>query len=604
MNEIRRLFPYIKKFFPVLAGAVLMLIACGALEALIIALLAPIFNQLAPGVSSAGGDAVDRFAFLNDMLGLHGDQYFLRVALFLVVFSLFKGILLYFADYSMNKCGQKLVAGLRKEIYDHMLNQSMAFFSGNQTGKLMSKAITDVDRLQESVGKRLTDFVRQIFLLIFFLGLVFYADWKLAALSFAIAPLVLWITMRLGRKIRGDSLQSQESLAEISHALQETITGQNIVKAFSAEDYERGKFRSLQERLVFLNLKIARVSALGSPLIEFIGYAAFVPFLLYFNYQMSQGMKLGAFVVFVAALFRLYEPIRKLSRMHLYFQQTLASAQRVFGLLDTNIQVKEVENAVELPSFRESIEFQDVSFGYSGSEGPVLKGVDLKIKAGEIVALVGSSGAGKTTLVNLITRFYDAEKGRILLDGVDISIATIPSLRQQVAMVTQETFLFSGTLRENIAYSHPEQPQEDVEEAAKAAFIHDFIMELPDKYETLVGERGQLLSGGQRQRIAIARAILKKAPILILDEATSALDAESEHLVQKALYNLMQNCTTLVIAHRLSTVRMANRIVVLDRGLIVEQGNHETLIEASGVYRKLYELQFITDEQHKIGEQN
>ncbi|MCK5793706.1 MAG: ATP-binding cassette domain-containing protein, partial [Anaerolineales bacterium] len=293
--------------------------------------------------------------------------------------------------------------------------------------------------------------------------------------------------------------------------------------------------------------------------------------------------------------------IRKLSRMHLYFQQTLASAQRVFGLLDTNIQVKEVENAVELPSFRESIEFQDVSFGYSGSEGPVLKGVDLKIKAGEIVALVGSSGAGKTTLVNLITRFYDAEKGRILLDGVDISMATIPSLRQQVAMVTQETFLFSGTLRENIAYSHPEQPQEDVEEAAKAAFIHDFIMELPDKYETLVGERGQLLSGGQRQRIAIARAILKKAPILILDEATSALDAESEHLVQKALYNLMKNCTTLVIAHRLSTVRMANRIVVLDRGLIVEQGDHETLIEASGVYRKLYELQFITDEQHKIG---
>ncbi len=410
--------------------------------------------------------------------------------------------------------------------------------------------------------------------------------------------------MRLGRKIRGDSLQSQESLAEISHALQETITGQNIVKAFSAEDYERGKFWSLQERLVYLNLKIARISAVGSPLIEFIGYAAFVPFLLYFNYQMSQGMKLGAFVVFVAALFRLYEPIRKLSRMHLYFQQTLASAQRVFGLLDTNIQVKEIENAVELPSFKDSIEFQDVSFGYSGSEGPVLKGVDLKIKAGEIVALVGSSGAGKTTLVNLITRFYDAEEGRILLDGADISKATIPSLRQQVAMVTQETFLFSGSLRENIAYSHPEQPQEDVEEAAKAAFIHDFIMELPGKYETLVGERGQLLSGGQRQRIAIARAILKKAPILILDEATSALDAESENLVQKALYNLMQNCTTLVIAHRLSTVRMANRIVVLDRGRIVEQGNHETLIEASGVYRKLYELQFITDEKHKIGEQN
>ncbi len=596
MNEIRRLVPYVRRFLPALAGAVVMLIACGALEALIIALLAPIFDQLAP-VSASAGDAVDKFGFLRDLLGLHNDQYFLRVAIFLVIFSLFKGILLYFADYSMNKCGQKLVARLRKEIFDHMLGQSMAFFSGNQTGKLMSRAINDVDRLQESVGKRLTDFVRQIFLLLFFLGLVFYADWKLATLSFAIAPLVLWITMKLGRKIRGDSLQSQESLAEISHALQETITGQNIVKAFSAEEYERDKFRLLQDRLVVLNLKIARMSALGSPLIEFIGYAAFVPFLLYFNYQMSQGMKLGAFVVFVAALFRLYEPIRKLSRMHLYFQQTLASAQRVFDLLDTNIQVSEAEDAVELPPFKKSIEFRGVSFGYEGSEGPVLRGVDLEIKAGEIVALVGSSGAGKTTLVNLIPRFYDADEGRILLDGNDISLVKIPSLRQQVAIVTQETFLFSGTLRENIAYSHPEKSQEDVEEAARAAFIHDFIMELPDKYETLVGERGQLLSGGQRQRIAIARAILKKAPILILDEATSALDAESENLVQKALYNLMKNCTTLVIAHRLSTVRMANRIVVLDRGRIVEQGNHESLIEASGVYRKLYELQFINDGQ-------
>ncbi len=599
MNEIQRLFPYIKPYLPVLGMAVIMLIICGALEALIIALLAPIFNELAPGVASAG-ETADKFAFLNDMLGLHGDQYFLRVALFLVVFSLFKGVLLYFADYSMNKCGQGLVARLRKEIFDHMLNQSMAFFSGNQTGKLMSRAITDVDRLQESVGKRLTDFVRQIFLLVFFLGLVFYADWKLAALSFAIAPLVLWITMRLGRKIRGDSLQSQESLAEISHALQETITGQNIVKAFSAEDFEREKFRSLQDRLVHLNLKIARISALGSPLIEFIGYAAFVPFLLYFNYQMSQGMKLGAFVVFVAALFRLYEPIRKLSRMHLYFQQTLASAQRVFDLLDTNIQVTEARDAAELPPFQDRIEFRGVNFRYPGSEGTVLRDVSLDIRAGEIVALVGASGAGKTSLVNLIPRFYDADEGKILLDGHDISRVTVSSLRSQIAMVTQETFLFSGTLRENIAYSQPDKSRDDIEEAARAAFIHEFIMGLPEQYETLVGERGQMLSGGQRQRIAIARAILKKAPILILDEATSALDTESENLVQKALYNLMQHCTTLVIAHRLSTVRMANRIIVLDKGMIVEQGNHETLIEASGVYRKLYELQFIADEVPQV----
>lgn len=600
MNEIQRLYPYVKRYLPVLAGAVFMLIVCGALEALIIALLAPIFNELAPG-TGAVSEAGDKFSFLNDLLGLQGDQYFLRVAVFLVVFSLFKGILLYFADYSMNKCGQHLVARLRKEIFDHMLGQSMAFFTGNQTGKLMSRAITDVDRLQESVGKRLTDFVRQIFLLVFFLGLVFYADWKLAILSFAIAPLVLWITMKLGKRIRGDSLRSQESLADISHALQETITGQTIVKAFSAEQFERNKFHSLQDRLVHLNLKIARISAMGSPLIEFIGYAAFVPFLLYFNYQINQGMKLGAFVVFVAALFRLYEPIRKLSRMHLYFQQTLASAQRVFDLLDTNIQVTEVEGAVELPPFRDSIRFNDVGFRYPGSNGPVLRDINLEIKSGEIVALVGASGAGKTSLANLIPRFYNTDQGEIRLDGLNIEEVKIDSLRRQIAIVTQETFLFSGTLRENIAYGRPDTTDGEVEEAARAAFIHDFIEGLPEGYQTLVGERGQMLSGGQRQRIAIARAILKKAPILILDEATSSLDTESENLVQRALYNLMEHCTTLVIAHRLSTVRMANRIVVLDSGIIVEEGDHETLMAASGIYRKLYELQFSDNHQLPVG---
>jgi len=597
MNEIQRLYPYVRRYFPVLAGAVFMLIICGALEALIIALLAPIFNELAPGTSSVA-EAGDKFAFLNDLLGLHGDQYFSRVAVFLVIFSFVKGVLLYFADYSMNKCGQRLVARLRKEIFDHMLGQSMAFFTGNQTGKLMSRAITDVDRLQESVGKRLTDFVRQIFLLVFFLGLVFYADWKLAILSFAIAPLVLWITMKLGKKIRGDSLSSQESLADISHALQEAITGQAIVKAFSAEDFERKKFHSLQDRLVHLNLKIARISAMGSPLIEFIGYAAFVPFLLYFNFQINQGMKLGAFVVFVAALFRLYEPIRKLSRMHLYFQQTLASAQRVFALLDTNIQVSEAEGAVELPPFGDSIKFQNVGFRYPGSNGPVLKDINLEIDAGEIVALVGASGAGKTSLANLIPRFYDTDQGEIVFDGLNIKGLKVDSLRGQIAIVTQETFLFSGTLRDNIAYGRPDTTDTVIEEAARAAFIHDFIQGLPEGYQTMVGERGQTLSGGQRQRIAIARAILKKAPILILDEATSSLDTESENLVQKALYNLMEECTTLVITHRLSTVRMANRIVVLDKGRIVEEGDHETLMEGSGIYRKLYELQFFDNHQH------
>ncbi len=592
MEEARRLLTYIRPYLPLVLLAVVLLIACGLLEAVIIMLLAPIFDQLAPGVGGAAG--TDKFDFLRNLLGLGDDSYFLRVAFFLVAFSFFKGLFLYVADYSMNLSGQRLVAMVRRDLYSHLLNQSLAFFSRFPTGKLMARAISDTERLQEAVGKRLTDFIRQIFLLLFFLGLVLYADWKLALLSFAIAPLVLLITLRLGRKVRRDSLTSQESLSDISHSLQQTISGQKIVKAFVAEDYERGRFGILLERLVRANLKIARISALSSPLIEFIGYVAFVPFLLYFNYQMSQGFTLGAFVVFVAALFRLYEPIRKLSRMHLHYQQTLASAQRIFELLDAPIEVKDAADAKIMLPFEREISFQHVSFSYpSDADIPVLRGINLSINRGEIVALIGVSGAGKSTLVSLIPRFYDATEGCILLDGEDVKRVTLASLRSQIAIVTQDTFLFDDTVRSNIAYGCEEAAFEEVVEAAKAAFIHDFIMELPDQYETFIGERGQRLSGGQRQRVAIARAIFKQAPILILDEATSALDSESERLVQRALHNLMMNRTTLVIAHRLSTVRLAHRIVVLDKGSLVEEGSHDDLMAASGIYRRLYELQFV-----------
>ncbi len=592
MQEIQRLAHYIRPHLPLILLAVILLVLSGFLEALIVMLLAPIFDQLAPGSAGAQGSA-GKFAFLEDWLGLEGDAYLAKVALFLVLFSLLKGIFLYVADYAMNLGGQRLVAVLRGQLYDHLLNQSLAFFSRFPTGKLMARAITDTERLQETVSKRLTDFVRQVFLLLFFLGLVFYADWKLALLSFGIAPLVLSITVRLGRKIRKESLRSQESLSDISHALQQTISGQKIVKAFNAEGFERRRFAGLQDRLVRTNLRIAKVSALGSPLVEFIGYLAFVPFLLYFDYKISRGFTLSAFVVFVAALFRLYEPIRKLSRMHLHFQQTMASAHRIFELLDTRLEVADHPDAVALPPLQREIVFEDVSFAYPhGDDIPVLHNINLTVRKGEIIALVGMSGAGKTTLVSLLPRFYDVTGGRILVDGFDISRVTLASLRAQIALVTQDTFLFDDTLRNNIAYGKPGASQEEIEHAARAAFIDEFIAELPRGFDTVIGERGQRLSGGQRQRIAIARAIVKKAPILILDEATSALDSESERLVQQALHNLMLNCTTFVIAHRLSTVRLASRIVVLDRGRIVEEGSHEVLIARSGTYRRLYELQF------------
>lgn len=589
MSEIRRLLPYIRPHLLLLALSLILLVGSGILDALIITLLGPIFNQMSP---AAGQIAADKFDFLQSWLSLHGDDRFLRIAAFLVLFSLLKGFFLYAAEYMMSFTGQKVVAGLRKDLNRHLLSQSMAFFARNPTGKLMARVITDTERLQETVSKTMTDFCRQVILLLLFLCLVFYIDWKLSLLSFLIAPLVLSITVRLGRRIRSVSLRSQENLSDISHTLQESISGQKIVQTFGMESHEESRFNQLVERLVGVNLKVARISALSSPLMEFIGYVAFVPFLLYANFQINRGFTVGAFVVFVAALFRLYEPVRKLSRMHLHFQQASASAQRVFEILDQAPEIRDHPDALPLPPFSGSIDFERVAFSYPGNRQPVLNGIDLRIQKAEIVALVGASGAGKTSLVSLIPRFYDVRRGAVRIDGIDIRNVTLRSLRSQISMVTQETFLFNDSIRNNIAYGRQDCSMTEIEEAAKSAFIHEFVVSLPRGYEEKIGERGHRLSGGQRQRIAIARAVLKKAPILILDEATSSLDAESERLVQMALENLMRNCTTVVIAHRLSTIRLADRIVVMKEGRIVEEGNHETLMRRSGVYQKLYELQF------------
>jgi subfamily B ATP-binding cassette protein MsbA len=591
MKDFRKLLPYIRPHLHLLVLALALLVVSGALETFLIMLLAPIFNQLATtaGIEASGED---KFAFIQDFLGLSSDNL-VQIAFLLVAFSFFKGLFLFFAEYSMSYSGQQVVASLRKQLYGHLLDQSLAFFGQNPTGKLMARVVTDTERIQETVSKTLTDFIRQVLLLLFFLGLVFYTDWRLALLSFLIAPVVLSITVKMGRKMRLVSQRSQENLAEISHLLQETIAGQRIVQAFGMKEYEEKRFNLSVGTLVQANLKATRISALSSPLVEFIGYVSFVPFLLYANHQINRGFTIGAFVVFVAALFRLYEPVRKLSRMHLVCQQAFASSTRIFELLDTHIEIQDLPGARELTPIQKEIAFEEVSFHYRGPESQlVLQDINLTIPKGEIVALVGTSGAGKSSLASLIPRFFDVAAGRITIDGEDIREVSLESLRRQIAIVTQETFLFNDTVRNNIAYGREDCTPEDIEAATRAAFIHDFIAGLPQGYDTLIGERGQLVSGGQRQRIAIARAILKGAPVLILDEATSALDSESERLVQEAFNNLMQHCTTLVIAHRLSTVRMADRIVVLEAGRIVETGNHKSLWECSGVYRKLYDLQF------------
>ena len=591
MTDLRKLFPYISPNLHLLGFALVLLALSGAVETLAIMLLGPIFNQLsaATGVEVATDE---RFAFIQYYLGL-GPNSLGKIAFFLVGFSFFKGVFLFLAEYAMSFSGQQVVATLRKHLYEHLLNHSLSFHAKNPTGKLMARVITDTERLQETLSRTLTDFMRQVLLLVFFLGLVFYTDWRLALFSFLIAPVVLWVTIKLGHRLRAISWHSQESLSQISHVLQETIVGQRIVKAFGMEDYEQRRFNATTDQLVRINLKATRINALTSPLVEFIGYVSFVPFLLYANYQADRGFTIGAFVVFIAALFRLYEPVRKLSRMHLYFQQAFASSNRVFELLEVPVEIKNLPEAVDLPVIQKEISLEDVSFSYGDhTPTPALKKVNLDIKTGEIVALVGASGAGKSSLASLIPRFYDVTSGRIAIDGHDIRKVRLESLRSQIAIVTQETFLFDDTVRNNIAYGRRDCKIEEVIEAAQAAVIHDFVESLPRGYQTEIGERGQRLSGGQRQRIAIARAILKNAPILILDEATSALDTESERLIQEALYNLMKNRTALVIAHRLSTVRVAHRIVVLENGEIVETGNHESLLEHSGVYRKLYDFQF------------
>lgn len=551
--------------------------------------------MLVYGAASAGVAYLIK-PIIDEALPGDGNLPFWATAILIAYFT--KGLGAYFSAFLMTDIGQRVVRDLRNQLFKHTLDQSADFFSQRTTGQLMSRVTNDVSQVQQAVSETIGDLLRESLALIGYAILLFYWDFGLALVCVTGAPLVVYPLVRLGQRVRRTSRRSQEELERLSHITAEAFSGHRIVKAFGAEAHEARRFSLASDRLYRTNLKVTSTVAILPPLMEFLGGLAVVALIWYGSRRISSGeMTQGNFLAFIFAAFMMYTPIKKLSRVNTNIQQAIAAAERIFELLDTHSEVKERDDAKPLAALRHSVEFRNVSFAYKGAESTaILQDVSFKVSAGEVIAVVGLSGAGKTTLVNLIPRFYDATGGAILVDGVDIRDVTLQSLRSQVGIVTQETVLFDDTIASNIAYGSPGASRADIEAAARAAHAHEFISELPNGYETDIGERGQRLSGGQRQRLAIARALLKNSPILILDEATSSLDAESEQLVQDALANLMRNRTAFVIAHRLSTVRRADKIVALERGRVAEIGRHEELLARSGVYAKLYSLQLFDRE--------
>jgi subfamily B ATP-binding cassette protein MsbA len=491
----------------------------------------------------------------------------------------------------MNFIGQRVVADIRNRLYQVIQTQSMSFFTKNQTGILMSRITNDVNSMQGAVSEAVTSLLKDSFTLICLMFVIFYRDWQLALVAMVIFPVTIYPIATFGRKIRKLATRTQVTMGSLTTLLQETISGARIVKAFGREDYESSRFSRENENLLKLTLKSVTISAVSSPFMEFLGGVGIAAIIFYGGYQVIQGVSTpGTFFSFLAALILLYEPIKRLTNVNNTIQQGIAGAQRVFSIIDAVPEIRNKPEAIPLPAISKAIDIRNVTFRYEDT--PVLKQINLTVRAGEAVAFVGMSGGGKTTLVNLIPRFYDVSEGQILIDGRDIRDVTMESLRAQIGIVTQQTILFNDTVRNNIIYGDIEKTEADVIRAAKAANAHHFIMNLPEGYDTVIGEQGTKLSGGERQRISIARALLKDAPILVLDEATSSLDTEAEIEVQEALENLMKGRTTLVIAHRLSTIRNADRIVVLVNGEIVEEGTHEALLDKKGEYFRLYQMQF------------
>jgi len=602
MRQRTRLLRYLIPYWWQLIPGLLLMAGVGLLDAFRVLLMRPVFDGvLNPGEVT---HAIPLFKMpwtgqeihLERFVPSHFQNVWTVVAFALVASTVLKAIFDYAGTYLVNYAGFGMITDLRDELYNATLKRSAAFFQKHSTGTLLSALINDIERVQYAMSSVLAEFLQQFFTFIFLAIVVVVTGRKLAWILLLFIPVILYSARKIGREVRTTTRSGQDKLAEIQNILHETITGNRIVKAFSMENWEILRYREAARRLFRANLRSVAAAALSSPLMDTLGAIAIALLLKLGRDQiLQQTLTTGLFFAFIIAVFKMYDPVRKFAQLNNNFQQAVGASASIFQFIDSDDEVKEKPGAAKLGEFRESIRFENVGFSYraDGDEArEVLHGINLEVRRGEVVAVVGSSGAGKSTLVHLIPRFFDVTSGRLTIDGRDVRDITLASLRAQVGIVTQETVLFNDTLRNNIAYGQPNVPRDRVEAAAKAALAHDFIEALPSGYDTVIGERGVRLSGGERQRLAIARAILKNAPVLILDEATSALDTESESLVQAALQNLMTGRTVLVIAHRLSTVRRADRIVVLEGGTISDIGAHEELMQKLGTYRRLYELQF------------
>jgi ATP-binding cassette, subfamily B, bacterial MsbA len=610
MRQLTRLIRYVFPFLLQLLPGVFLLAAVGFLEAFRLMLLKPVFDRVLNPAS--GSDHILLFTipkihkpiYLQSVVPTHFHNAWTIVAYALVASTVLKGIFDYTGTYLVNHAGFGMITNLRNDLYNSVLRRSAAFFQKHTTGTLISTIINDIERVQFAMSNVLSEFLQQFFTFVFTAGLVIVLGGNLAWVLVLFVPVIVFSAVRIGRRVRTTTRRGQDQLADVQNILHETITGNRVVKAFGMESWEVARFRKAAQRLFRANLRSVAASAISSPLMDVLGSIAIALLLLLGRERIAhQQLDLAAFVTFVAAVLSMYNPARKFAVFNNSFQQALGASSQLFQFMDTEDVVSEKPGAKPLPRFTRNITFEGVSFSYEGNGDAgreILHSINLEVQRGEVLAVVGSSGAGKSTLVHLIPRFFDVTGGRILIDGRDVRDVTVSSLRSQIGIVTQDTVLFNDTVRNNIAYGQPYVSQKEVEAAAGAARAHDFILALPSGYDTVIGERGVLLSGGERQRLAIARALLKNAPILILDEATSALDSESEALVQSALHNLMRGRTVFVIAHRLSTVRRADRIVVIDNGTISDIGAHDALMQKFGTYRRLYELQFVNMDLPKV----